>query len=761
MADIVGAGLGAALGSIIPGVGWQLGMSIGTVLGGLFVEKPKIEGARLTDLKASGATQAAAIPIVFGSVRIPGNIVWQPDLHESSSDQGGGGSFGGPTYTNYSYTEDFALQFCQGEITRFNRIWADSELIYDYNSGTPIWSEFIEPTNVEFLLGSFSQAVPAVIAAERTAAGDEGLAYLGRALIVFESFPWSHFGHQANITAEVVRGTSVTLASILTELFELVEIPSGQLDMTALSGIVVEGFVISSRSELLAAIEGLLRAYNADVVEVDGKLVGVLKDVAPSFTLDEKWLGCVTDGDAPSEKVETVRKQELEMPRSVDVTYMSAAHDYQQFTQRALRLTVASQGEHTMDLPLVLTDDHARHIAETALYEDWEARDSQKTSYPLNYLSIAPGDVGILPIGGVNYTVRATEQTMGMFGHIDARFVRHESAVYTQFVAGASPPTGTAVTVSGDFTCWARDINALTDYEADFPVVYGAGTRNQSGWPGFPIWTAPLTLMGYDMLAHQTPFVCDQKAVIGAITGSIPSVNTPNQWDRVSTFDVVLVQGELVSASEAEVLNGANMCVIGDEILQFATATLIAPLTYRISTLIRGRRGTEWAIPTHLTGDPFVLVNSAIERFPYATSMRNYTPTFTGLINLFGQSYPSNAVVETLECTSRKPYSPCDIRATRDGSGNLTLTWKRRARKATASPFQEPPLDETSELYEVDILNALGSAVLRTITVTAQTASYLAADQTTDFGSPQSSINIRVYQVSPGWIRGAARAATV
>jgi hypothetical protein len=56
------------------------------------------------------------------------------------------------------------------------------------------------------------------------------------------------------------------------------------------------------------------------------------------------------------------------------------------------------------------------------------------------------------------------------------------------------------------------------------------------------------------------------------------------------------------------------------------------------------------------------------------------------------------------------------------------------------------PLGEENERYELDILD--GGDVVRTIEVTSPTASYTAAEQTTDFGSVQSNVDIKIYQLS-------------
>jgi hypothetical protein len=69
------------------------------------------------------------------------------------------------------------------------------------------------------------------------------------------------------------------------------------------------------------------------------------------------------------------------------------------------------------------------------------------------------------------------------------------------------------------------------------------------------------------------------------------------------------------------------------------------------------------------------------------------------------------------------------------------------------------PLGEAAEAYEVDVMD--GSTVVRTIATTTPTATYTAAEQTTDFGAPQASVTIRVHQVSAVVGRGITARATL
>ncbi len=116
--------------------------------------------------------------------------------------------------------------------------------------------------------------------------------------------------------------------------------------------------------------------------------------------------------------------------------------------------------------------------------------------------------------------------------------------------------------------------------------------------------------------------------------------------------------------------------------------------------------------------------------------------------------FTNNAV--SLEC-----YAPTHILGSRDGSGNLTVTWKRRTRYGGEwRDYVDATLGEDSESYEVDIMN--GSTAVRTISsLSSETASYTAAQQTTDFGSTQSSVEVNIYQLSATVGRGYAGNATI
>jgi hypothetical protein len=105
------------------------------------------------------------------------------------------------------------------------------------------------------------------------------------------------------------------------------------------------------------------------------------------------------------------------------------------------------------------------------------------------------------------------------------------------------------------------------------------------------------------------------------------------------------------------------------------------------------------------------------------------------------------------------PYAPVHIRGERSG-GNIALSWVRRTRY-NGDSWETPtiPLNEETESYEVDILN--GSTVVRTLTSATPSVTYTSAQEVADFGGTQTSLSLRVYQMSATIGRGRPAEETI
>jgi hypothetical protein len=330
-----------------------------------------------------------------------------------------------------------------------------------------------------------------------------------------------------------------------------------------------------------------------------------------------------------------------------------------------------------------------------------------------------------------------------------------DGSVYNQSNPGGDDTIPVQVVPNvGDTTLFLLDIPMLQDADDNAGFYLAVDRQENSSWRGATVYRSANTT-DYGFLASSP---------VAAITGKATTVLAAGRttlWDYQNTVTVVLSRtGTLLSAPVLDVLNGANAGLLGNEIIQWQTAELIAPKTYRLSKLLRGRRGTEAAVGSHALNERFVLLSSGtVQRIPDGLDLigavRSYKAVSAGrdITSATAASFSNTA-------KGLKPLSPVHLKGNRNGAGDLTLTWKRRTRIGGGwRDNAEVPLGETNEAYEVEILN--GTVVLRTVAAASPTMSYTAAQQTADFGSVQAAVAVRVYQLSATVGRGTLLEKTI
>ena len=196
------------------------------------------------------------------------------------------------------------------------------------------------------------------------------------------------------------------------------------------------------------------------------------------------------------------------------------------------------------------------------------------------------------------------------------------------------------------------------------------------------------------------------------------------------------------------------------EVIQFAEAELVGAGTYELSKLLRGQAGSEGAMNALLpAGAPFVLLDAHL--IPVASGLDALDRALQLRVVAAGRDHGDASAVSlavTPRATALKPLSPVHVSARRTAEG-IALAWIRRTRIDGDGWTGEVPLGEESERYAVDIV--AGDDVVRTFETESPSALYAAADEIADFGTPQTSVTVRVAQISPTVGRGFVAEVTL
>jgi hypothetical protein len=539
------------------------------------------------------------------------------------------------------------------------------------------------------------------------------------------------------------RTTGDSLAVIAGSLLTRAGYTTSDYDLTALTDIAVDGYVLNEPVAASRALVPLQLFARFDLVESDGKLKAVLPTTAPAVTLATTET-VVSAGDKNYPAWEQRRRQELELPRELIIDHFDAARNYEAGSQRARRLTSAGAvSQVKFELLVVCSAAKAKQLAETRLFEFWAERDEIILRLSRRWLTLDIGDV-------ISYAGRLLRITASQFAK-GVLTLRGTVLPPQAIGSAAQADAGQAVAVAlGD-----QMLNAL--YLLDLPLLRAeddqpgcyAAMSGVAGWPGGSLWRAA------DGVSFSRIADFPVSASAGFATTAL-GVAATEYLDRANSVTVQLLQGSLASCSDTELLNGANVALLGSELIQFQTATLLGPGLYRLSNLLRGRRGSESAISTHSIGEKFLLLTpDTVQFLPALLGDRNRSYAFRGVTR--GHSVglqPDQAF--TYGLSTLQPLAPAQLKGQRvSGTGSdLTLSWVRRARRnADWIDYVDVPLDEDREAYDIEIMN--GSAVIRSfLAVTSTTQLYSAAQQSADWGTVPAQFTVNVYQLSSRYGRG-------
>jgi hypothetical protein len=445
-----------------------------------------------------------------------------------------------------------------------------------------------------------------------------------------------------------------------------------------------------------------------------------------------------------------VRGQETELPREVSLGFIDGGADYRRAVAISRRLVGGSARTSNADLAMVASGALAERRAEIWLQDLWAARESADFALPPSRLALAPGDVMALTAGGRRRLIEIREVV-----DTESRAFKAHSIDPEVFDLPLAAPRRRTPELPLPLSPVHALLLDLPMLKTEDPPVLTRIAVFADPWPGsVAVWASS------DGLSYTRTALALAPSIVGATLDALARGPT-GRWDRSGRMRVRLYGGALASISDTALFGGANVAAVQRadgawEVLQFANAELVDERTYELSRFLRGQGGSEWAMGDPLpVGSPFVLLDEHV--VPVARGLDALGRPLQLRIIAADRDHGDSAALAieaTPMATVLRPLSPAHVSAARDGSG-VQLRWIRRTRiDGDSWEAQDVPLGEQFEKYQIDILS--GTIVLRTLDALAPTALYAAADEITDFGSPQSTLSVRIAQVSATVGRGIA-----
>jgi hypothetical protein len=509
------------------------------------------------------------------------------------------------------------------------------------------------------------------------------------ALAIFEDLDLGEFGGRIPmLTFEVVADEAVGMGEMLRDA-------SGGLieagDDRPLPGYAAHG------SSIEDSIAALVELCGVQLVERDGRLRSPVE--APPILIGKDELGCNADGRAEA-SLNRNRPAESDMPAVLAMTYYDPERDYQTGQMQASGGRQGARRER-IELPAVLTGGQARVLVENALARKYRIGNRIRLSLPPARMSLRPGDtiqlgddphpwlIRSVTIDGLAIEIEAEAAPVGvpLLPADSGRSVAQpdEPIGRTELVLFETPPGGAML--------------------SDGLVAFVAAASD-GAWKAVPV-ELRLGTETLPALAVRRP------AVIGRALSILES-GAPMIIDELSSVVVKLVQASapLLNAEDEALMAGANLALLGQELIQFGQAEEIAPRTFRLTRLLRGRRGTEWAAEVHQAGEPFCLIGRQIQ--PVEAPPGAVGANLAAVAHGIGDTAPLPEAQRLLTGEAMRPPSPCHLTIWRE-SGGIGARWVRRSHRGWDwLDGVGVPSDPFPELYRVTIEGLQGALVLET-----------------------------------------------
>lgn len=614
---------------------------------------------------------------------------------------GGGGSKSAPTETTTYYVDiaiAFAINPTQIGGYKFKKVWANTDVIYTDTTQATGYTGIVDPVippddnydprfppdpninyprvpqrynkqpvvgvrgDIAHTISGGGQADVALYPGNETQLQDPTMqaevdgrlgagstpAYRGLAYIVLKNFNLSKYGGLPNFTASLEHDTIKTIGAFCNAKCAQVGLNPSEYDFSQVAGTLLRGLRITQQEAPRRKMEDCAQLYNFDFTEDDGKIIAVINGGASVATIADSELGAYSGIDLPTEgevpEMDSRFINEADLPRTLSVGAIDPARDFESNAHSSTAVFTTGNKIETLSFDFTGTPDEMSSVANRLLYQAHVEREGFSPPLMPKYAWLKPTDIiTIVRDEGFTHSLKLISQQGVTVGVQQFEAVAHDTSVFNQAqvtgVAGGFEPSPFPVPAMS--ICALMNIPLLREQDANLGQGFYAAATKRTGvgaWAGATLY---VQRTNWEVLTSFSTSATMGRAVTVLPTGTAGALDSVNSV----TIDLYSESRALASVPQGTFIYGSNTCVLGDEVVQFTTATRVAgfPMRWTISGLQRGVKNTGASVGTHVVNERFILVDDALQFVPLALTEKNTSRNYKCVT--IGQSLADAATI--------------------------------------------------------------------------------------------------------------------
>lgn len=352
---------------------------------------------------------------------------------------------------------------------------------------------------------------------------------------------------------------------------------------------IVPGLKIAIEQGVTKPIESLMEIYQFTKSQHGKQLVYEHKGKGNTFRIPYKHL--VVTGN--KQAFLPTKVDPLKLPKKVNINHIDSTGGFAKNKQTATRRSnlITNKEELTIDTQVVLTPDQAATAALTIIKAKHGELFDYEFSTTIRYTEIVPGDEGeVEDEVGTWHPVRIEEKNEDN-NVIDwkAKFNAGELTYGNSSTPGKylDPPISTTPGLVGDTIVDLFNVPIQRETHDELGL-YVAARGASSGWGGYDMYFS-----ADEGASYSVGYSSEVPSNIGETATSVTDASTSVE---------VLMPYSLESISPAQIASGYNRAFMGDEEVQYQTATFLGMVDgmyhYNLTGMVRGILHTDaepWA----------------------------------------------------------------------------------------------------------------------------------------------------------------------